>query len=423
MKWETERSPHDLTHLTFTSGKIGRLHALAMIPTLPGDGAEIDLVGAVRLSPLRRGLVVDSVMDICTFYIPHRHIYGEDWVDFIEGGYDENVTLATETWSDIDVACVPISSAPGGTFPLWVPEGYRQIWNRYYRPPTTVAENNDPFTNWTANDRRYGLECAWLKRIWSTGVADSLDAADYEVDTTGDVLSLFDFDQKAGELRTEQERQFMNIRYADIIKNAGGWTTFDADTRPKMLLRSTFWASGYDVDGTSEVSLGQHSGRVVQPFRHRVPRWNVPEHGTIWVMALLRFPPTSEDEQHFLVNKPQPTYADIAGDPDIVRSRPPYALDRNEIFRGSSSEALGLIPHSNWYRMHPDNVSRQYNVLNGYPFLSQVPSGVERWIVNSEDYEDVFQTDQLGHYNIAAKCNATWMRRLPSARESLLFDA
>src|SRR5207245_5585856 len=39
---------------------------------------------------------------------------------------------------------------------------------------------------------------------------------------------------------------------------------------------------GYDVDGTDQTSLGQFSGRVQQTYKHSVPRFFVPEHGTMF---------------------------------------------------------------------------------------------------------------------------------------------
>src|SRR5207244_2675858 len=47
---------------------------------------EMDAVGALRLSPLRRGLAIDSTVDIFTFYVPHRHVYGEQWIKLIDDG-------------------------------------------------------------------------------------------------------------------------------------------------------------------------------------------------------------------------------------------------------------------------------------------------------------------------------------------------
>src|SRR5438093_9315033 len=71
------RMPHDLSHLGFLAGQIGRLITISTTPVIAGDSFEMDAVGALRLSPLRRGLAIDSTVDIFTFYVPHRHVYGE----------------------------------------------------------------------------------------------------------------------------------------------------------------------------------------------------------------------------------------------------------------------------------------------------------------------------------------------------------
>src|SRR5256885_198481 len=70
-----ERMPHDLSHLGFLAGQIGRLITISTTPVIAGDSFEMDAVGALRLSPLRRGLAIDSTVDIFTFYVPHRHVY------------------------------------------------------------------------------------------------------------------------------------------------------------------------------------------------------------------------------------------------------------------------------------------------------------------------------------------------------------
>src|SRR5437867_12049616 len=62
-----ERMPHDLSHLGFLAGQIGRLITISTTPVIAGDSFEMDAVGALRLSPLRRGLAIDSTVDIFTF--------------------------------------------------------------------------------------------------------------------------------------------------------------------------------------------------------------------------------------------------------------------------------------------------------------------------------------------------------------------
>src|SRR5205085_7558880 len=79
-----ERMPHDLSHLGFLAGQIGRLITISTTPVIAGDSFEMDAVGALRLSPLRRGLAIDSIVDIFTFYVHHRHVYGELWIKLMK---------------------------------------------------------------------------------------------------------------------------------------------------------------------------------------------------------------------------------------------------------------------------------------------------------------------------------------------------
>src|SRR5437660_2644934 len=58
-----ERMPHDLSHLGFLAGQIGRLITISTTPVIAGDSFEMDAVGALRLSPLRRGLAIDSTVE------------------------------------------------------------------------------------------------------------------------------------------------------------------------------------------------------------------------------------------------------------------------------------------------------------------------------------------------------------------------
>src|SRR5258708_12341236 len=64
-----ERMPHDLSHLGFLAGQIGRLITLSTTPVIAGDSFEMDAVGPLRLSPLRRGLAIHSTVEIFTFYL------------------------------------------------------------------------------------------------------------------------------------------------------------------------------------------------------------------------------------------------------------------------------------------------------------------------------------------------------------------
>src|SRR4051794_41371503 len=50
-----ERMPHDLSHLGFLAGQIGRLITISTTPVIAGDSFEMDAVGALRLSDRKSG--------------------------------------------------------------------------------------------------------------------------------------------------------------------------------------------------------------------------------------------------------------------------------------------------------------------------------------------------------------------------------
>src|SRR2546425_11039158 len=81
-----ERMPHDLSHLGLLAGEIGRLITISHAPVIAGDSFEMDDVGALRLSPLRRVLAIASAVDIFTFYVTSRPVYGDQCLMFMRVG-------------------------------------------------------------------------------------------------------------------------------------------------------------------------------------------------------------------------------------------------------------------------------------------------------------------------------------------------
>src|SRR5256885_752418 len=57
-----ERMPHDLSHLGFLAGQIGRLITIATTRVIACYSFDMDAVGALRLSPLLRCLSIDSTL-------------------------------------------------------------------------------------------------------------------------------------------------------------------------------------------------------------------------------------------------------------------------------------------------------------------------------------------------------------------------
>src|SRR5437763_499845 len=99
-----ERMPHDLSHPRFLAGQIGRLITISTTPVIAGDPFEMDAVGALRLSPFRRGLAIDSTVDVFTFYVPPRHVFGEQWIKLMKDGVNATPLATVDTTGYIDHA-------------------------------------------------------------------------------------------------------------------------------------------------------------------------------------------------------------------------------------------------------------------------------------------------------------------------------
>src|SRR5450432_4784069 len=129
-----ERMPHDLSPLGCLAGQIGRLITISTPPVIAGDSFETDAVGALRLSPLRRGLAIDSTADIFTFYVPHRHASGEQWMKFTKDGVNATPLPTVNTTGYIDPAGSLGTINPHTTkIPKHLFQGYLNIYNNYFK--------------------------------------------------------------------------------------------------------------------------------------------------------------------------------------------------------------------------------------------------------------------------------------------------
>ena len=415
---------YDLSHYSFQTGRIGSLMTLSHIPIIAGDRMELDLNGIFRLSPLRRNLTVDCRCDLFAFYVPYRHIYGDNWINFMKQGLDETVTFATV---DASTVIQPyLGTALFGVLPLWLVAGYNRIWNRYFRHPTDDAgEVADTAFPTAGNGQRYGRECAHLPAIWNTPIESEVDSSDLQVSTAGDVLDLTELAQQKARLVTERRREFFSQRYRDVLARTYGTSVnVDADERPEVVMRNSFWMSGYDVDGTADATLGTYSGKAAGVGNLRIPRRRFNEHGTLWIMALLRFPPIHELEAHYLSQKSQPTYKEIAGDPEVLANEPPATVSLADHFTNVNavgfSTDVGVAPYAQWYRMHPNHVHFDYDAVNGFTFLSGGlnSKAVARYI-SATAYDEVFQTLQLAHWQCQTRLDVVADRVVPPVDASI----
>src|SRR2546429_424886 len=161
-----ERMPHDLSHLGFLAGQIGRLITISTTPVIAGDSFEMDAVGALRLSPLRRGLAIDSTVDIFTFYVPHRHVYGEQWIKFMKDGVNATPLPTVNTTGYIDHAAFLGTINPDtNKIPKHLYQGYLNIYNNYFKTPWMPDRTEAHPNELNQDDARYGFRCCHLRNI------------------------------------------------------------------------------------------------------------------------------------------------------------------------------------------------------------------------------------------------------------------
>src|SRR5579864_7127279 len=197
-----ERMPHDLSHLGLLAGQIGRLITISTPPVIAADSFEMDAVGALRLAPLRLCLAIDSTVDIFIFYVPHRHVYGEQWIKFMKDGVNVTPLPTVNTTGYIDHAAFLCTINPDtNKIPKHLFQGYLNIYNNYFKAP-------------------------WMP--------DRTEANPNELNQD---------DAAYANLHTDQERDYFMQRYHDVISSFGGKTSYDADNRPLLVMRSNLWAS------------------------------------------------------------------------------------------------------------------------------------------------------------------------------------
>src|SRR5260221_23250 len=144
------------------------------------------------------------------------------------------------------------------------------------------------------------------------------------------------------------------------------------EVKPLMTLTTVLYLSCALISGHLAMMLmeltkrrGQFSGRVQQTYKHSVPRFFVPEHGTMFTLALVRFPPTATKEIQYLNAKGALTYTDIAGDPVLYGNLPPREISMKDVFRSGDSSKKFKIAEGQWYRYAPSYVSPAYHLLEG----------------------------------------------------------
>lgn len=433
-----QRTRYDLTHQAHVCLNIGRVQTLTNIPIVAGDTIRLNIDGIIRLAPHRRELVQDAIIDKIAFFVPYRHVYPDQIPEAVLEGYDENVTLTgVAVQADSRYPSFLGWNVCGASIPTWTIQGYNRIWDRYFRLPfmPSLANSTDGLDSYPTDKATllYGRYAARLPHPLTNGIDvgnetegewQDLQDADAEVSAAGSVVDVRDIARAQAILGTEIKRTWLSSgRYTDVLEQVWGTNVnIDADQRPELLWRETTTMSGTEVRGADDATLGQYVGRPIAPFSFNMPPRFFNEHGTLWVMAVIRFPLIHVNECHPLVKTVNPSMEDLLADPRLFASHAPVEFDpANWLSQFTVANAGGLVqPYGQHYRMHPNRVHKNFDTINGFPFLKDTAQTAADYLYHRDaDYYPAFQTAQIGQAQIHSLVRVDAKRRIPPAGSSI----
>lgn len=438
-----DREKYDFSHYVFQAGAIGHLQTLNRLVTFPGDSISMYFNNTWSLSPLRKRMQVTAVIDIATFWVPMRHVY-TNWKDFILGGYDEGETLSSHTHpaSAAGAMCYGMNMVTGDSYPDWMLRPYNHIWNEYYRCPTVTPNLDEdwhvgdvaaPTGHTTANSPlggggniyaylHNGLPCARLKRPFTTGITTTITTADYQIDMSAThTLDLTALAAIKARYKTEQQRDWFAIRYRDILDHWGvDGVNIDADERPELINRVTYNLGGRDVDGTSDNNLGDSVGKSIENMDYAMPRKFFTEHGTLWTVALVRYPTILYNEAMPYELLANPSYNQF-GDWEIALSEEPIADTLDNWTTDGGATSIGTIPFGQEWRHHRNHIHPHFNTVGGYPFQSTTDLNTlpKAQYIDSTRYDGMFTSLAEGHWQCKSAVEVQVDRHYPGPLTSV----
>lgn len=464
------RSAYNLSHLAHLSGQIGRIQTVSVIPVVAGDSLSARISGILRMAQTRKEIVSECQIDICAFYVKHRHLFGNAaWMEFVRKGIQGDVTDNPFTGIAVGASYrnpfyLGIKTCGATVNPALV-QGYNFIYTRYFGVPSTHNNGEFNFTaaysgspqgpasnqfyptneTWANNMRQFGAMAARLPHILNSlsvinntgasGFDQDLSAADYGVlinDTTPNVglLDIRDLEAIKSRYSDVQEANYFAQYYDDLLEHrwhAKGVTS-DADPKPEMIGRETHFISGRDIDGTDDATLGTFVGKSLDGIKFGFPRKYFPEHGNVWIMMVLRFPLVHTKEQHPLLATATPDATLLLGDPKIWQGQKPIAFDPGKYLSGGSIFTPDInsyvTPYGQEYRYQPNRIHPVFETIPGYPFIQWDSANPYPWLYYTDkEYSETFEVSQTNHWTAHMELDMIRYTNLPGVDNSIFAGA
>src|SRR5699024_1819809 len=120
-------------------------------------------------------------------------------------------------------------------------QGYLKIYKNYFIVPWLYEYTIPNPNRFNQVESRYGLRLCHLKNIWTAPLPPETELS-RQMTTSTTSIDIMGLQAAYANLHTDQERDYFMQRYHDVISSFGGKTSYDADNRPLLVMRSNLWA-------------------------------------------------------------------------------------------------------------------------------------------------------------------------------------
>src|SRR5207302_205855 len=159
-----------------------------------------------NISTNRNNLI--SGVDRCIHLIPHRHVYGEQWIKSMKDGVNATPLPTVNTTGYIDHAAFLATINPDtNKIPKNLFQGYLNIYNNYFKAPWMPDRTEANPNELNQDDARYGFRCCHLKNIWTAPLPPETELS-RQMTTSTTSIDIMGLQAAYANLHTDQERDY-----------------------------------------------------------------------------------------------------------------------------------------------------------------------------------------------------------------------
>jgi len=392
--------------IVLKTGKIGRVNVLRQQLLMPGETINTKLNGSIKLEATRERESLRINANLATFITPVRWL-DDNWTDYVREGPETSATIATSAQTNLGALGLG-SSGASISIPTFFRNAVLRIYNEWYKWP-----EDDDVTAWPDDGEiAVPLQASWSRCRENL---DPTNSEDYTV-ASGTDFDVRDLAEIQARFKSAMQRDILSYnRYMELLKemfNADG--SREVDQVPIKLDETSLGVSPRELPATDSAGLGDWQSVYDFGVEHAINSITAPEHAVLTYMLVIRFAPVIEGRNPLTVQ--DPVWADLVGDPEILRASEPQAVRVRDIAAENTTGQIGYLPAGWRWRNGWDVVGKRIDDANSFPMM-QHPN-------NNQDsrratrIKDAFRSSALGDYLVDIDFSEKSRNQLGTALES-----